>query len=444
MSPRRPWKPSRFQIFLLAFVGVLAALALMAVGIAAWAGAYLRGVEFRELLAGHAGNALRGRAEFKPLRWDGSGVFCEGFRFDGSEASALSSLEARQLRAEVDWRSVFSGAWKVRSVEMQEVEAALQPQAADAPQPDTSSLPLPRSPFRVEIGGFRATRASLDFGKGGEIRDTQLLAEKEGQGWAFVASGGRFLVSGWPEISVDKLRGRVEAGNVHLTSGSGHLKAGGSIEASGEFSRESQVHLKWADVNLDSLLPGAWREQVHGTLSGNATLDFQHAGSKIEGRLLLGEGRLRDVPLLSQIATFTGSPQFRRMPLQEVSANFRHDQGGWTFSDVVLESKGLLRMTGRCAVSPEGGLDGELEVGVASQVLQWIPGSRERVFTRNEQGYVWTSMRLGGTVDNPREDLSPRLAAAARDEVIQRGSEILDKPAEAARGILEALSPLFR
>ncbi|MCX7868952.1 MAG: hypothetical protein N2322_03280 [Terrimicrobiaceae bacterium] len=444
MSPRRRWKPTRMDVALLAVAGALVLAALAALGLAAWAGSYLRSPQFRELLAEHAGRALGGRAELAPLRWDGGGVFSEKFRVEGGEDSALAAIEARHLRAGVDWRTVFSGVWKVEMVDMLEVEAALAPRSKTAAPADTASMPLPPGPFRVEVEGFRAARASLDFGSGGAVRDTQLVIERADTGWNFSASGGRFLATGYPEILVEKMRGRLADGHVHLTSASGRLEKGGDIRASGEFGRDSRLLIEWAEVDTDSLLPRKWSDRLHGTAAGNATLSFAPGNSSTEGRIMITDGRLREMHLMNQIAAFTGSPQFRRMPLQEVSADFRHRAGSWEVRNFALESKGLLRVTGRFDVAADGQLSGDFEVGVAPQVLQWIPGSRERVFTRNENGYVWTRMRLSGTAAEPREDLSPRLAAAARDEVIERGSEVLGKPAEAARGLLDALAPLFR
>src|SRR5690606_18388541 len=95
-------------------------------------------------------------------------------------------------------------------------------------------------------------------------------------------------------------------------------------------------------------------------------------------------------------------------------------------TDLALESKGLMRVEGRCELAPDRALAGTLRVGVTPQTLQWLPGSRERVFTVAENGYLWTPVRLGGTWENPQEDLSARLAAAMKDEVIDQGRKVID------------------
>ena len=35
--------------------------------------------------------------------------------------------------------------------------------------------------------------------------------------------------------------------------------------------------------------------------------------------------------------------------------------------------------------------------------------NREEVFGRQRGGYLWTSVHLSGTIDQPKQDLSPRL-----------------------------------
>ena len=444
MSPPRRWKPNLAKIVLLALAGVLLLLALAGLGTAAWFRSYLGSSAFRELLCQHAGKALGGQAEIAPLEWEGSAVFSEKIRLIGQEGAALSTLEARQVRAAIDWRSLFNGTARIQAVEIMELEAALASRSDAPPTPDLSETPLPPRLTRLEIPEFRATRASLELGRAGALRESQLILEREDGAWAFTALGGRFLSAGYPEIRLEKLRGRFSSGQWYLTSAVGSLDNGGIIQASGEFGRKSFLRLEWSEVETDQVLPPRWQKRFQGLAAGNATTVFQKDASVTEGRVAITDGRIRDVPLLNHLATFTGSPQFRRMPVQEISADFRHELGDWDVRNFVLESKGLLRVTGGFRVARDGKLQGKFEVGVAPQVLQWIPGSRERVFTRKDQGYVWTSMLLEGSTDNPKEDLTPRLLAAARDEVTQRGAEILQKPAEAAREFLDALAPLLR
>jgi hypothetical protein len=39
----------------------------------------------------------------------------------------------------------------------------------------------------------------------------------------------------------------------------------------------------------------------------------------------------------------------------------------------------------------------------------------EEVFTREEGGYLWTTVHLSGTLDHPEQDLSPRILDALKE-----------------------------
>ena len=150
-----------------------------------------------------------------------------------------------------------------------------------------------------------------------------------------------------------------------------------------------------------------------------------------------------NMEVLDRVATFTGAPQFRRMPLQEISGIFEWTKGIVQITNLVAESKGLLRLEGNCTIAAGGAVSGTLRVGVTPQTLQWLPGSRERVFTVVQGGYVWTDVEISGSLQDLREDLSSRLAAA-----IDRGTRAIQEfpnaAKDGARGVLDALVPLIK
>ena len=67
-------------------------------------------------------------------------------------------------------------------------------------------------------------------------------------------------------------------------------------------------------------------------------------------------------------------------------------------------------------------LDGTRRLGATPKYLEWLPKA-ERVFSRQRDGYLWTTVNLAGTLQAPKEDLSPRVA------------ELLKKSPGAAVGI---------
>ena len=63
-----------------------------------------------------------------------------------------------------------------------------------------------------------------------------------------------------------------------------------------------------------------------------------------------------------------------------------------------------------------------MQFGATRKYLEWLPRAEE-VFARERDAYLWTSVNLAGSLQNPKEDLSPRVA------------ELLKKSPGAAVGI---------
>jgi hypothetical protein len=96
-------------------------------------------------------------------------------------------------------------------------------------------------------------------------------------------------------------------------------------------------------------------------------------------------------------------------------------------------------------------IDGTFQVGVTPASLQWLPGSQSKVFTVSRDGYLWTTMRLTGPLDNPKEDLSQRLIAAAGGAVIDTIQSTIqqlpggDKLPDAPKKVIDdLLAPLLK
>ncbi len=104
-----------------------------------------------------------------------------------------------------------------------------------------------------------------------------------------------------------------------------------------------------------------------------------------------------------------------------------------------MEAKKLFRIEGHFAVEDKE-IDGTFQVGATADVLDSIPGAREKVFTEARDGYLWTSMKLSGPLNHPREDLKERLVVAAQEELAKVFLAPLFKPGQ---GLLELLKALY-
>ncbi len=424
-------------------VGLLAAF----VGGTLWFGTYVGSDPFRALVAEATGSALRSQAELAPLRWSGSSAYSESARLLGRPDAAIKTLSASQVRADVNWRALFSGAWRVEDITITQLDAAWQRPGEPDAGGDLRTLPSPPPlvaallPRKFELGTLNVASANLSFG-GSEIEATSLTVKPDGSGWTFQGKGGSYLSPWTPTLEISDFRARTQGDDIFLTQGRLRLGANGKIAVSGESASGGKLQVSWDGVSTSDILRGGWLKRLQGVLSG--TLDLAAPGSA-SCTLELKEGRLENIPLLATIADFTQNPAFRRMPLQEVTAKFVREGSGWRITEFRAESKGLLRLEGTALVGDDGSLEGQLEVGVTTQTLQWIPGSREKVFTSAKDGYLWAHLTLGGTVENPREDLSGRLVSAMGQAVIEQGGKLIEQmpgsAVEGARSVLDILRP---
>ena len=53
-------------------------------------------------------------------------------------------------------------------------------------------------------------------------------------------------------------------------------------------------------------------------------------------------------------------------------------------------------------------LRGTIRLGLTREYLDWLPNPEE-VFNRRENDYLWTKVHLFGTIEDPGQDLSPRI-----------------------------------
>ncbi len=412
-----------------------------------WFGSYVRSDSFRRVVEEATGGSLKLRAEMTPLQWSGPSAFAESFRLEGDDASVLQNLAASQVRANVNWRAMLSGAWRVEDITVTEMEANWQrPRGEAAERKEASRAPLPFLagilPKRFELGRLNIGSANMRFGDAA-MEGSSLVVSPEGAGWLVQGRGGRFEQPGIPELDITDFRARIQAGDIFLTGGNLRLGSNGKITVSGELAGEGKLQVAWEGVASEDVFSGPLADHLVGTLSGNAKFSTP---SKADGTVILKDGRLEGVPVLATIGDFTQNPAFRRMPLQDVICHFSREPGGWRISDFSGESKGLLRVDGQAFIGDGGVLEGALQVGVTTQTLQWIPGSRERVFTEARGGYLWTEVVLGGSLDHPTEDLSARLLAAMGGAVIEQGGELMrqtpDKAVEGVKSVLDILRPL--
>jgi hypothetical protein len=126
-----------------------------------------------------------------------------------------------------------------------------------------------------------------------------------------------------------------------------------------------------------------------------------------EGSLRVSDGRIDDLPVLEKLAELAQKKSFEHLALNDCSLRF-----GWKYpkidiKNIAIEERGKFRIEGEISIDQRR-LRGTIRLGLNREYLDWLPNPEE-VFSQKEGDYLWTNVRLSGTIDDPGQDLSPRI-----------------------------------
>ncbi|MDP9291229.1 MAG: AsmA-like C-terminal region-containing protein [Verrucomicrobiota bacterium] len=243
------------------------------------------------------------------------------------------------------------------------------------------------------------------------------------------------------DLSLSYLKPQLKIERATLVAGKrGNINMAGLLD----FSAGSSLHLAldFSGCGITPFLPADWREKFKAVFNGQTEIDKKLSGedaANATGNLDFGDGSLTGLPVLDRTAALTHKPEFQRLPINEIKGHFDWRGGRLKVSEFRFLAKGLICAEGDITIE-KGEITSTLKVGVAPDALEPIPGAREKVFTNAHDGYCWTTVHVSGPMTHPREDLKPRLLAAAREKIV--GKSILPVLGS-GKIVLEAIEHLF-
>jgi hypothetical protein len=452
--PRRAADKSTRWVPILAWsVGGLAVLIMAALLIGqTWLNRYLRSPEFRGMLEEKTGRNLRANVSIAPIRIEGAQFSCENFNAQGAQDASFSLAKVEDVKGEVSLPSIIGVIFGQRKFRVPNLE--VQRLTLEFFDRDRVRLDLPPKERREErsvIENLLIRDVRLSWGGGGLTGASVHAVPVEG-GWQIEGDGGRLVQLGLPPMDVVSARivrkeKMIFLQDAKLRQNGGELTATGEI-ASGE---RADLLLKLSNVAVTPFLAEDWRARLHGAIAGELRVhiplgDPLNMRPTVDGHLKLDRAMIEALPILNKIADYLRTDQFRRVELNQASADVHYDAKGLRIENLILESKQLIALRGGFTFV-EGKVDGTFELGVTPGPLQWLPGSQEKVFKTQRDGYVWAPMRVTGPPDALKEDLSSRLIAAAGDAVVEKVEKVandavdtaVDTAMKGAGGVLDLL-----
>lgn len=419
------------------FVILVAVLALAAAGAFVFRG-HLANLWIQHHLASALSAATGAKIELHDVAW-GSGVLRAGrWQMSGGDLP-FERLTASNVRTPLAWRQFFGPLSGPLHVEVGEAELVWKTEGADE-----STAPPGSGAGEIVTPDLDLLVAKLTVTNPGDsswsVRDTAARAVRTGGTWSFSARGGKIESAGLPPLAVERFSATLE-GRIWTIGGfalrdepQGALAGSATNEGSawsGEFS--------WQDLDAGNLLPAGVKAHFTGKMSGDATL----RDGVLRGKAKFAGAVVNKVPQMVQMASLFAGENWDTVPWDVFRFEFaRQADGRVEFEKLEAVSPKGLALHGAGHYGPDR-LAADLQLGVSAKNRPWLVAFVPAIFRAEKSGYFWTTVRVTGTPEAPKEDLSARLAAAAATvpaaAAIEAAAEVPGAAAEAAGDLLRGL-----
>jgi len=399
---------------------VIAALAGTAIFFSPLLTHYIESDGFRVAMENETAKGLHfPSGRYAPIRRNGSlTAQSENFRASNGE-KALKSLDAHGLSARFDPWGMFIRQWRFSDVHVRSGDVEIQ---IYEHKPEPISLNrwfVIFWPNRVVLKRIESDAANVTWRFRGEragFFGMRLLITPHGPDFNYLASGGTLKMALVPNLILR--RGHVLITKTLLTIYDVDLapeeKSDGRIRGEGTagIGKDKSVDFKASldQVPIRTWLSATWKRHLSGSVSGKVHWRGENPkleSSSGEGGLSVRNARIDNLPLLEKLAELAQKKSFEHLELNDCSLNFAWHYPKIDITDIAIEEKGKFRIEGAISIDRRS-LGGAVKLGLTRQYLDWLP-NREEVFNRERSGYLWTTVHLSGTIDEPKQDLSPRI-----------------------------------
>jgi hypothetical protein len=348
----------------------------------------------------------------------------ESFRAQNGR-KAMTSLDAHGITATFNPLGVFLRRWQLDEVHIQSGEVGIQvyePKPEPSPSKPWYHIFLPNRVYLRRVWSEPADVTWRFRNKKAGFFGTRLLITPHGRDFVYQASGGMLKSALIPDLPLRQTRLLITKKVLTLYAlelaagpeGDGMVHAEGTA-GTGE-DKSVDFNLRFDQVPIRAWLPASWKNHVGGTAAGDVHWKGKNPRletASVRGSLRVRDGRLRGLPFLQKLASITGKKSIEELELNECSAEVRWQSPTLEIRNVAVEDKGKFRIEGLVSVREES-LGGAIQLGVSREYLGWLP-KPEEVFPKESGGYLWTTVHLSGTIEQPQQDLSPRIIEALKE-----------------------------
>lgn len=387
---------------------------------------YVESDEFRSELEKQTAKGLHFPAgNYQPIRRTGFlSAASDGFQAKNGR-KALTALEARGIAARFNPLGIFLRRWQLDDVHIAGGEVGIQvyePKPEPSPTKPWYHIFLPNRVYLRKVWSEPADVTWRFRDKKGGFFGTRLLITPHGRDFEYQATGGTMKGALIPDLPLRHThllitKTLLTLYELDLAPGPG---SDGFIRAEGTAgTREDKnvkFKVKFEKVPVRNWLPVSWHDHVTGLAAGEVQWNGEKPkleASQVRATFRVADGRVSRLPFLEKLTTITGKKSIEQLELNECSAELDWKSPQVEIKNIAIEDKGKFRIEGAISIR-EKSLGGALRLGIAREYLEWLPRPEE-VFPSEKAGYLWTTVHLSGTIDQPEQDLSPRVIEALKE-----------------------------
>lgn len=430
----QPHKDAAEQLRRTRAVQIVSVALVLAVVIALFAGlmVFVNTPGYREQRLALAQSCTGAQAEVVQLRIMPHVAQMASFSLTWPEGGMLRSLAAGQIKAELRPTSLLGKVWRGDEVLAQDVRVSMdQPSGKAAAAATTGD----GEKFPFQFQNFRTPKLTLQMGNPKQPAVALSECEAIYRYDAANATGelalnrGKLNVADWGQLQVDRglfhfAGGRVEVVNLFLIDPGNDR---GRIMLTGNVPLQSQAGSLAVKVQRSSLstLLGS---QLGTLMGGVVDTDDRQAeksmlrvtpGSMATCQLSLALRNhpgmtvsLAGLPCLQQLAEAVSDEWYLKPNFEtNLSANLTRRGAETTLQQLEGTAKNRMAIRGDLRVDAQQQLSGTLEFGLPPEIIASsdLPEQLEAVFSHSRDGLQWVTVKLGGSVNQPSDDLAPRL-----------------------------------
>lgn len=429
---------------------------------------WLGGDDFRRLASQQLSTALKTEGELEPLTWSSFTVRSGGFA-SRVDAAGPWLWKIQNVQTEISIRLLLDRILRFPEILIEAVTLSPGSKPNVIPSTErpaaTSSEKKPSGDLlkdvqfgRIAIQKFGLMPCSATRGWG--VQDIQVEVKPHPSQTEFYLQKGEILtpLSWVGPLNLEKAKGQYADPKISLQELGVRTKSGGTLTASGEFATgaipKAQGKFAWQNWAVPGGKIGVGIFEIPAKMSGDFQLTEWRSGGPVgNGVVRLVDARLEpgqgSQTILGLLALLTGDTRLQKSnPLTTAQAQFSLQPGSYEVNRIVAEAPGILRVVGQARMTGQN-LNGQFQLGLGRDLGMKVNGlTGGECFRREENGYLYETVNLSGTMERPQNDLEPKLKQALTRTAVRTTVDIIQKatgntdpntPAGAAGQVLKSL-----